>query len=112
MARGTDLWAAEIVLDLRKRNMDLKLICAVPYEGFEQRWSERWQQLYRNVLSEADWIRVIGNGYSSNIFQTRNEWLINHSSRTIAVFNGHPGGTRNTIDYAMQKGVPVRIIEG
>lgn len=112
MARGTDLWAAEIILALRKRNKDLKLICAVPYEGFEQRWSEQWQQLYRNVLSEADWIRVIGAGYSVDVFQTRNEWLINHSSRAIAVFNGQPGGTRNTIDYALRQGVPVHIIEG
>lgn len=112
MARGTDLWAAETVLALRKRNKDLKLICAVPYEGFEQRWSEHWQQLYHNVLSEADLIRVIGNGYSPCIFQLRNEWLINHSSRAIAVFNGQPGGTKNTIDYAIQQGVPVHIIKG
>lgn len=112
MARGTDLWAAEIVLALRKRNRTLKLICAVPYEGFEQNWSEHWQQKYHKVLSEADLIRVIGNGYSVGIFQTRNEWLVNHSSRVIAVFNGQLGGTRNTINYAIQQGVPVCIIEG
>lgn len=112
MARGTDLWAAEIILALRNRNKDLKLICAVPYEGFERRWSERWQQLYHNILSEADWIQVIGSCYSSGVFQARNKWLINHSSRAIAVFNGQPGGTRNTIDYAMRQGVPVHIIEG
>lgn len=112
MARGTDLWAAEIIIALRKHNRALKLICAVPYEGFEQNWSEYWQRMYHKVLSEADWIRVIGNGYSAGIFQTRNEWLVNHSSRVIAVFNGQSGGTRNTINYAIQQGVPVSIIEG
>ena len=76
MARGTDLWAAEIVLALRKRNKDLKLICAIPYEGFELRWSEQWQTLYRQVLAEADLVKVIGKGYHPGIFQIRNEWML------------------------------------
>ena len=42
MARGVDLWAAEIVLDLRKRNKEIRLICAIPHEGFEARWSPSW----------------------------------------------------------------------
>lgn len=37
MARGVDIWAAEIVLKLRKKNKDLHLICAFPYERFESR---------------------------------------------------------------------------
>ena len=39
MARGVDIWAAEIVLKLRKKNKQIHLICASPYEGFETRWS-------------------------------------------------------------------------
>ena len=112
MARGTDLWAAEIVLALRKRNKDLKLICAVPYEGFELRWSEHWQNLYRQILAEADLVKVIGNGYHPGIFQIRNEWMVDHSSRVITVYNGQSGGTRNTINYANKQGIPFRCIEG
>ena len=36
MARGVDIWAAEIVLRLRKEGANVKLICASPYEGFER----------------------------------------------------------------------------
>lgn len=111
MARGTDLWAAEIILNLRRKNKDLKLICAIPYAGFEQRWSEYWRQLYHYILNEADLVRVIGHGYSPGIFQIRNEWMVNHSSRVIAVYNGSLGGTKNTIDYAIQQDVAVRVIE-
>lgn len=111
MARGTDLWAAQIILKLRKRNKDLKLICAVPYVGFEQRWSAHWQQLYRNVLNEADWVQVISQGYHPGLFQIRNKWLVDHSARVIAVFNGSAGGTKNTIDYAVGQGIPVYIID-
>ena len=112
MARGTDLWAAEIVLALRKRNKDLKLICAIPYEGFELRWSEQWQTLYRQVLAEADLVKVIGKGYHPGIFQIRNEWMVDRSSRVIAVYNGQPGGTRNTICYADRHSIAVRSIDG
>lgn len=112
MARGVDLWAAEIVLDLRKRNKEIKLICALPHDGFEVRWSPSWQQLYRHVLSEADLTRVISKGYYTGVYQVRNEWMVNHSARVIAVFNGQPSGTKNTIDYAHRQGVPVIQIEG
>ena len=112
MARGTDLWAAEIVLALRKRNTKLKLICAVPYEGFELRWSEHWQNRYRQILTEADLVKVIGNGYHPGVFQFRNEWMVDRSSRVIAVYNGQPGGTRNTICYADRHSIPVRSIDG
>lgn len=112
MARGVDLWAAQIVLDLRKRNKEIKLICAIPHEGFEARWSPSWQELYRYVLAEADLTRVISKGYHTGVYQVRNEWMVNHSTRVIAVFNGQPSGTKNTIDYAYRQGVPVVLIEG
>ena len=112
MARGADLWAAEIVLNLRKSKKEIKLICAIPHDGFEVRWSPSWQQRYRYVLSVADLIRVISKGYHTGVYQVRNEWMINHSARVIAVFNGRPSGTKNTIDYAYRQGVPVVMIEG
>lgn len=112
MARGVDLWAAEIVLDLRKRNQEVKLICAIPHEGFEAQWSASWKQLYHHVLDNADLVRVITSGYRTGVYQIRNEWMVNHSARVIAVFNGQPSGTKNTIGYAKNQGIPVRIIEG
>ena len=33
--------------------------------------------------------------------------MVNHSNRVIAYFNGAPGGTKNTIDYADGKGIEV-----
>jgi len=112
MARGVDLWAAEIVLDLRKRNPSIKLICAIPHEGFESRWSSDWKRLYHRVQEQADLIRIIGKTYHPRVYQIRNDWMVIHSSRVIAVFNGQPSGTKNTIDYAHRQGVPVILIEG
>lgn len=109
MARGVDLWAAEIVLDLRKEK-DLKLICAIPFEGFEVRWSKEWLNKYRYVLDQADFTYVVGKNYSYDIFSRRNIWMVNHAKRIIAVYDGTPGGTRNTIAYANQSNVEVILI--
>ncbi|MCM1232353.1 MAG: DUF1273 domain-containing protein, partial [Ruminococcus flavefaciens] len=50
MARGVDLWAAEIVLALRDEGAAVRLICASPYKGFESRWSWEWQERYCRVM--------------------------------------------------------------
>lgn len=112
MARGIDIEAAEIVLQLREEGYPVRLICASPYPGFEHNWSRAWQARYGVVISKADLVKYIRPQYSIGCFQIRNEWMVNHSARVIAVFNGMPSGTKNTIDYALQQGVPVVQIKG
>ena len=107
MARGVDLWAAQIVLDLKQQHKHIQLVCVVPYEGFEWRWATQWQSIYHSVLNKADYVRFVKKGYSPDVFQRRNEWMVNHSARLIAVFNGTSGGTKNTIEYAKQSGVEI-----
>jgi uncharacterized phage-like protein YoqJ len=109
MARGVDLWAAEIVLELRKKK-NIKLICAIPYDGFELQWSKDWQATYRSVLGRADFVYVVGKNYSRDVFMRRNMWMVNHAKRLIAVYDGSPGGTRNTIDYAHRSNIEVIIV--
>ena len=107
VARGIDLWAAEIVLDFRDEGVSIRLICASPYKGFESRWSREWQERYRRVMERADLVRFICPRYSRDCFQRRNEWMVDHSARVIAAYNGGSGGTRNTVEYAMRHSVPV-----
>ena len=111
MARGVDLWAAEIVLTLRDEGAAIRLICASPYHGFENRWSQEWQERYRQVMERADLVRFICPAYSRDCFQRRNEWMVDHSSRVIAVYSGGPGGTRNTVEYAAKVGIKVVKIQ-
>ena len=112
MARGIDIWAAQIVIRLRAEGYPVKLICACPYDGFERGWGQDWQRQYNEVLSAADYVKYVCEGYCHSCFQVRNEWMVNHAARVIAVFNGEKSGTKNTIDYAMKVGVPVAVIKG
>lgn len=110
MARGVDIWASEIVLQLKNEGYPIKLICALPYNGFDKSWSIYWQNKYNLILSHADLVRYISPYYSPDCFKLRNVWMVNHSSRVIAVYNGKTGGTKNTINYANNNNVPVHII--
>ncbi len=38
--------------------------------------------------------------------------MVDHAALVIAVFNGQPGGTKNTVDYAERTGIPVVRIAG
>ncbi len=107
MARGIDIWAAQIVLNLKSQNADISLICAPPYEGFEKKWEISEQKLYHHILESADDVKFICKHYSRSCFQIRNCYMVDNSNRIIAFYNGEKGGTKNTIDYAVRRGVEV-----
>lgn len=111
MARGVHIWAAELLLERRAVTPSLHLICALPYSGFERRWSPQWQTRYQAILQQVDLIKTICPSYSMAAFQQRNEWMVDHSSRLIAIYNGSPGGTRNTIEYAKRKKLEIAIFD-
>lgn len=107
MARGVDVWGAEIVLRLRDEGFPIKLICAVPFEGFERSQSADDKARYNHIISFADEVVYVSSHYYRACFQIRNKWMVDRSSRVIAIYDGEKGGTKNTIDYASQTGVEI-----
>lgn len=85
MAPGVDIWAAEIVLRLRdKEKLPIKLIAANPHPNFIDRWLV-WKKRYTKIMNAADLTRDICDGYKRGVYQIRNEWMVDHSARVIAV---------------------------
>ena len=106
-AMGRDLWAGEIVLGKRAENPDIHLIAAVPWPGFGKSWNMEWRKLYDNLLRNADLVVNVSDHYHRGVFQQRNVWMVDRSSRMIAYYNGTAGGTRNTIEYAKKQGIEI-----
>ena len=90
-AMGVDIWAGQIVLQKKVQNPALHLIAATPWPGFSNKWSVEWQVQYSELLKNADLIVPVCNHYHKGVFQQRNEWMVDHSNRVIAYFNGAPG---------------------
>lgn len=105
MATGTDIWAGEIVLERKKHNKNIHLICALPHPGFESRRSLTEKMRFNRIIKNADFVKEINDHYFTGCYQVRNEWMVDHSNLVIAVFNGQKSGTKNTVDYAKRKGI-------
>ncbi|MCI8360681.1 MAG: DUF1273 domain-containing protein [Clostridiales bacterium] len=110
MARGTDLWAADLVLKAREKNPSIQLFCAIPYDRFAEKWPPDWQTLYYRVLTQTDDLKVFYPYFTYAAFQVRNRWMVDRSSRIIAVYNGAQGGTRHTLRYAEKRRTEIRCI--
>ncbi len=63
------------------------------------------------VLNSWLCAKYICPGYDTGTYQRRNEWMVDHFSRVIAVFNGEPSGTKNTIDYARKQESDLCILD-
>lgn len=64
------------------------------------------------LRQQADYEVTICEAACRSAYQRRTEWLVDHSARVIAIYNGTKGGTRNTIEYAMQKGIEIYYAKG
>lgn len=107
MAMGCDFYFAEAVLELKKNDPALTLEAAIPCLTQPDGWPEEQRERYRRILERCDYETVIQEEYSAWCMQRRNRYMIDHSSLLIAANDGMPGGTRNTILYALKQGVSV-----
>ena len=111
MAKGVDIWAAEIVLSRKKENPALSLVCALPFPSPEKSWSLSWKKAYEKIIQNADEVETLSNSYSTWAYIRRDRWMVDNSSRVIAVYEGEPGGTEETIAYAIENEIPVFYCE-
>lgn len=102
MAQGWDTAIAEAAVQL-----GIALTAAVPFPGQEAKWPVAAQVQYQTLLALADRVETIGGGFSLAAYQARNEWMVDHSNRVVALWNGTWGGTANCVKYAQHVGRPV-----
>lgn len=112
MALGFDMICAETVLDLKKQYPNIQIIGALPCKTQDIKWQAKDRERYRNLLSKLDDIRCIYDEYiGAECMLERNRFMVNNSSLIIALFNGLPGGTKSTIDFARKQGLEVVVIK-
>ena len=111
MALGFDMICAEIVLQLKKRYKNIKLIGAIPCENQDCKWNVQKRTRYRNILNHLDFTRCIYKEYNDvKCMIERNNYMVNNSAKIIALYNGISGGTKRTIEYAKKQGLEIVII--
>ena len=123
-AIGVDLWAAEAVIDARELGRELwgpgetlpRLIVAQPFPSQDCKWPYVSRMEYQEIMKQADKvIAVCDDPYAAWKMQKRNEWMVDHADMVLAVWDGSPGGTGNTVNYALKQNhngsKPVLVID-
>lgn len=107
-AAGADLIFATIVMELREQGYPLALEAALPYSGRKKSKDQGFQKM----LAACDEVKVFGEQYSHGCYFVRNRYMVDESSRVIAVYDGRvSGGTVYTMQYARTKGKVVQVIK-
>lgn len=112
MAQGTDLWCAQIVLDLRKTDPALRLHAILPCEGQESKWTTTTQERYHTILAQANEVVCLGREYNRDCMLKRNRYMVDRAPILLAIYNGtYRSGTGMTVRYAQKLGREVIIID-
>lgn len=112
MALGFDLICVELLLELKKKHKHIKIFGAIPCKTQDCKWPESEKIRYNNLLKQLDKVRCVFEKYTGpECMLERNCYMVNHSSKMIALYAGLSGGTKKTIDYAKSQGLEVVIIK-
>jgi len=108
MARGSDTYFCEAMLFLREEKYpQVSVEAAIPYEEQASRWFEEERSRYSLLLKQCDFVTCISREYTRNCMFRRNRYLVDSSSILLAVYDGKPGGTKYTLEYAMRRGIEI-----
>ena len=107
-ADSTDLIFAALVIELKAQGHPLVLEAALPYRGRLNSDDQDFQK----ILSLCDRIKVLSEKSSRSCYHLRNRYMVDQSSRVIAVYDGREdGGTAYMISYASTQSRTVKVIK-
>lgn len=111
-AVGFDLLCQSLVTIARDElNYPLKLSVYVPHEGQDKLFSEADKRLYRELLEIADEVKVLSGHYYNGCMQARNRKMVEDSDCCIAYLLDEKSGTGNTVRYAKEKGIAIKLVK-
>lgn len=111
MALGTDTFAAEIVLELKKQYPNITLEVALPCETQARYWNEEDRDRYYSIIEQCDKETLLQKHYTTDCLFRRNRYMVDNADVLIAVWNGRPSGTGKTVACAKEQGKEVYIID-
>ncbi len=111
MAQGADLYFAEGVLALREAHSDVTLEGAVPCLTQADRWPQSQQERWRAILDACDLETLVQERYDRYCMLRRDRYIVDRSSAILAAFDGTPGGTMYTLNYAMTRKLDILLLD-
>lgn len=99
-AVGFDTLAAREVLRFRLSHPDVSLVMVLPCLEQDSHWSQRQKDSYGYILSEANEVRYISDGYYDGCMRERNRILAEECDVMIAYVSRTNSGAAQTVRMA------------
>lgn len=101
-AEGSDLMAAEVILELKKEYKfhHLGHFLCLPCINHDKKWCREDRLRLEAIKDRSHIIYVSNEEYTPGCMQERNKYMVDTACVLLSVFDGKKGGTNNTIEYA------------
>lgn len=106
-ALGFDTLAAQVVLELKAKYPQIRLILVLPCLSQSDGWSDKDKAVYEDIKKRADKVVYTAQEYFRGCMHKRNRHLVDNSSICICYLTRRTGGTAYTVDYADKNGLQV-----
>lgn len=106
-ALGFDQIAASLIVTKKEMGKKIRLIFALPCKNQDAHWDEKQQELYQNLLGEADEVTFVSEEYDPFCMKRRNKYMVEHSTYCICALLHEKSGTGQTVRFARKKGLRI-----
>lgn len=103
MANGCDLYFFDAARYLRLSHPEVTIEAAIPFSGQADRWRPELRARYDYDLRQCDYQTLVQEAYTLDCMMRRNRYMVDASRILIAAFDGRPGGTARTLEYAARR---------
>lgn len=107
LALGFDMLAGEVVLSLKNKYPQIRLIGCVPCEGQDKYYPPKEKARYAVLKERCDEVVVVCESYSKWCFFKRNDYMCEKADTALAYLTKTTGGTAYTVRAFQRAGKPV-----
>ncbi|MDQ0976206.1 putative phage-like protein YoqJ [Neobacillus niacini] len=114
---GVELWAAEVVFELKSEFPDVKIAVITPFLDQEASWSETNSEWYKSILVQADFIdSVTKKGYEKPWqFRLKNQFFIEKSDALLLLYDQEKEGSPKyiyemAVQYQNKHSYPIQLV--
>lgn len=106
MAVGFDTIAFNILEEIRKEK-DIKLIACIPCPEQAKNFDYKQKAEYDRMIKSADVKVILSPYYKKFCMLKRNEFMVDNASVLVAYIRQNRGGSYQTKNYALKKGITI-----
>ena len=111
MAEGIDLLCGELVLQLKRSYTYITLEVAIPWPNQSDKFSRRNKSRWLGLRHNANKVTIVCRYWRKNVFERRNQYMVDNSDLLIAVCRNMTSGAGQTIRMAERRGIPIIRVE-